>query len=374
MKAIAVLPETKRVTLIDTEEPRLTGPTDVKLRMLDVGVCGTDREISHFEYGTPPPGEEKLVLGHESLGRVIEVGPAVTRVKVGDLVVPMVRRPCPHEDCPACRSGRQDFCFTGDFLERGIKQAHGFMTELVVDDEVYMNLVPSRLRECGVLVEPLTIAQKALMQVARIQQRLPWACPEEPGRAPAHCRNAVVLGAGPVGMLGAMALVNAGYRTWVYSRTPAPNDKAALVESFGGQYVSSETHTPEQLAGMVGNIDLVYEAVGASRVSFDVMRVLGTNGIFVFTGVPGRKAPVELDTDLLMRNLVLRNQVVLGTVNAGRDAFEAAIADLATFVERWPAAVARLITGRFPAESYEDLLLGRATGIKNVIRFARGNE
>jgi len=369
MKAIAVRPETREVTMIDHHEPRLARPTDVLLQMLDVGVCGTDREIASFEYGTPPPGEPVLVLGHESLGRVLEVGPAVSRVKAGDLVVPMVRRPCPHETCPACRAGRQDFCFTGDFRERGIKQAHGFMTERVVDDEIYMNVVPRQLRECAVLVEPLTIAQKALMQVGQIQRRLPWACPDEPERPSAHCRNAVVLGAGPVGLLGAMALVNAGYRTWVYSRTPAPNPKASLVESFGARYVSSETESPENLARMVGNVDLVYEAVGASRVAFDVMRVLGTNGIFVFTGVPGRKAPAEVDTDLLMRNLVLKNQVVFGTVNAGREAFQAAVSDLATFVERWPEAVARLITGRFPAEAYNDLLVGRATGIKNVIRF-----
>lgn len=370
MKAVAVNPSTRRVTLTERDEPRLTGPADVKLRILDVGVCGTDREICAFEYGTPPGGADTLVIGHESLGVVVEAGAAVTRARSGDLVVPMVRRPCPHETCQACRAGRQDFCYTGDFRERGIKQADGFMTEFVVDDESYMNVVPNELRRFAVLVEPLTIAEKALMQVAQIQQRLPWTCPIVSGHPPAHCRKAVVLGAGPVGLLGAMALVNYGFDTYVYSRTPAPNPKAALVEAFGGHYVSSTDTTPAQLAEMTGNIDLVYEAVGASRAAFELMPALGTNGVFIFTGVPGRKAPVEVDTDLLMRNLVLKNQIVFGTVNAGRETFEAAIRDLGVFVSRWPRAVAGLITGRFQVEAYEDLLLGKARGIKNVIAFS----
>jgi glucose 1-dehydrogenase len=122
------------------------------------------------------------------------------------------------------------------------------------------------------------------------------------------------------------------------------------------------------MAETVGNVDLVYEATGASHLAFRMIQLLGTNGIFIFTGVPGRKTPVEVDTDLLMRNLVLKNQVVFGTVNAGRDAFEAAIHDLEAFSKRWPEAVRSLITGRFPMEAHRDLLLGRADGIMNVIQ------
>src|SRR5512143_2740571 len=122
MRAIAVTPASKAVSLIDITEPKLSSPTDVKLRMIEAGVCGTDREICSFEYGTPPAGMADLVIGHESLGEVVEVGADGTRVTVGDLVVPMGRRPCPHDSCVACRSYRQDFCFTGDFTERGIKQ------------------------------------------------------------------------------------------------------------------------------------------------------------------------------------------------------------------------------------------------------------
>jgi glucose 1-dehydrogenase len=368
MRAIAVMPQVKDVAIINQPEPKILSSTDVKLRMLEAGVCGTDKEICAFEYGTPPAGSEQLVIGHESLGEVVEVGPKVTRVKVGDLVVPMVRRPCPHDYCLACRADRQDFCFTGDFQERGIKERHGFMAQFVVDDEKYMNVVPKDMREVAVLVEPLTIAEKGLTQVWQVQQRLPWGCPIAPGKAAAHCHRAVVLGAGPVGLLGAMALANQDFDTYVYSREPTPNPKSQLVESIGAHYISSENIAPEMLPEHVGNIDLVYEATGASSLAFEMMKYLGTNGIFIFTGVPGRKRPIEVDTDLIMRNLVLKNQVVFGTVNAGRDSFENSIRDLGSFAKRWPEAVQSLITGRFPMEAYGDLLLGRSGGIKNVIR------
>lgn len=368
MKAIAVTPSAKQVSIVNQNEPALCSPTDVKLRMIEAGVCGTDREICAFEYGTPPAGMEQLVIGHESLGEVVEVGAKVTRVKLGDLVVPMVRRPCPHDYCSACRSSRQDFCFTGDFTERGIKQQHGFMAQFIVDDEKYMNPVPDDMRDVAVLVEPLTIAEKGLAQVWDIQQRLPWGCPIVPGKAHAHCHKAVVLGAGPVGLLGAMALVNADFDTYVYAREPVPNPKASVLELIGAKYFSAETHSLEALAAEVGNVDLVYEATGASRLAFDMIQHLGTNGIFIFTGVPGRKAPVQVDTDLMMRNLVLKNQVVFGTVNAGRETFEASIHDLQIFKNTWPQAVQSLITGRFPMDGHRDLLVGKASGIKKVIQ------
>src|SRR5262249_42349905 len=164
--------------------------------------------------------------GEEWLGEVVEVGPAVARVRPGDLVVPTVRRPCPQAACRACRNSRQDYCFTGDFRERGIKEAHGYMAEFVVEDEKYLNRVPAELRDVGVLVEPLTIAEKALAQIWHVQKRLPWSAPGIPEAERGRGHRAVVLGAGPVGLLGALGLVTAGFETYVYSRSPAPNPKA----------------------------------------------------------------------------------------------------------------------------------------------------
>ena len=367
MKAVAVFPGKHEVRVIDHPEPQLASPTQAKIKMLDVGVCGTDREIISFEYGTPPDGFDYLILGHESLGQVVEAGPKVSKVKLGDLVVITVRRPCPHPECVACRDGRQDFCYTGDFTERGIKQQHGFMTEFVIEEECYINPVPRELRDVGVLVEPLTIAEKSLEQLWLIQQRLPWACPVEPGKPREHCHRAVVLGAGPVGLLGAMALRIAGFDVTVYSRSPAHDENNAIVSAIGARYIAAETYSVGELAKAVGNIDVVYEAVGASGVAFDVIQHLGPNGVFIFTGVPGRKGPLEIDTDYIMKDVVLKNQVILGSVNAPPHSFQAAIRDLGTFAKKWPDAVRSLITARFPIEQALKPLSNDAGGIKNVV-------
>jgi threonine dehydrogenase-like Zn-dependent dehydrogenase len=370
MKAVGVVPGRKELRIIEHPEPRLTQPNEVRIRTLEVGVCGTDREICTFVYGAPPQGFEYLVLGHEGLGEVVEVGAAVRRFKKGDLVVPSVRRPCPETSCVPCREGRQDFCFTGKFTERGINQRHGYMTEYFVEEETYLNAVPADLRDVAVMAEPLTVAEKGLAQAWQVQKRLPWEHHNRDAKGRGHGRTAVVLGAGPIGILGAMKLVIEGFKTFVYSRSPKPNPKAELVESLGVEYLSSEKLTPEQLAERTGNIDLVYEAVGESKVSFEVMKVLGINGVFIFTGIPGPKPPLSLETTTLMRNVVLKNQAVVGTVNADRAAFESAIRDLGEFKRRWPDALRAVISGRFDIGAHRDLLQGKATGIKNVIRFA----
>ncbi|MBI5773432.1 MAG: glucose 1-dehydrogenase [Verrucomicrobia bacterium] len=369
MRAVGVVPHRKELKLLEHPRPALAAPQDVLVRTLDVGICGTDREICTFVYGAPPKGHEYLVLGHEAIGEVIEVGASVKKFKAGDLVVPSVRRPCADPDCPACRADRQDFCFTWKFTERGINQVHGYMTEYFVEEEKHLYLVPPALRDCAVLVEPLTICEKGLAQAWQVQKRLPWELPAQPGKGRGHGRNAVVLGAGPVGILGAMKLKAEGFHTVVYSRSKKPNAKAALVESFGVEYISSEEVTPAQLAEKVGNIDLVYEAVGLARITFDVLEHLGINGVFIMTGIPGPHAPLPVNAAQLMRNIVLKNQAVVGTVNADPQAFRDAIHDLGVFKQRWPAALAKVITARHRLDAHRELLTGKATGIKNVIAF-----
>ncbi len=369
MRAVAAVPADRAIRIVDHPEPRIERDTDVLLEMLDVGICGTDREIARFDYGSPPPGSPYLVIGHESLGQVVDAGPAVTRLKRGDLVVTTVRRACPHPDCRACAAGRQDFCFTGDFTERGIKGRHGFMTERVVDDERFMHVVPAHLRDVGVLVEPLTIAEKALIQVWDVRARLPWTAAGVPAGS-VHGEKAVVLGAGPVGLLGTMALVVRGFETWVYSLEPAGDPRARWVESVGARYLSAAATPVAAIAAQIGNVDLVYEATGAASVAFHALAALGVNGVFVFSGVPGRKGPIELDADAVMRDLVLENQLLFGTVNAGPDAFQAAVDDLARFHARWPRELRALVTGRHPPEEAPDLLVRPPPGIKTAVAFA----
>jgi glucose 1-dehydrogenase len=358
MRAVAVFPGQRQVGVVDHPEPRISAATEVRVRMLEVGVCGTDREICSFEYGSPPPESDYFVLGHESLGEVVETGPLVKGLSRGDLVVGMVRHPCEHQSCQACRAGHQDFCETEDYRERGIKGLHGFMTEFVVEDYRCLHALSPELREVGVLVEPLTIAEKAFMELRAIDGRLPFARSR---------RSAVVVGAGPVGLLGAMLLVHSGYETWVYSRGRAPNPKIPILDEIGAHYVSSRDTPPERLAARVGPIDVIYEAAGAPQTSFDMLYQLAPNGVFILTGVPRHGSSVALDAHRLSQNMVMHNQVLLGTVNSGAEAFEGAIRDLAVFNRRWPKALRSLITGRHSLEQFWDPVSGKAGGIKNVI-------
>ena len=367
MRALAVYPEQHAIQVVDHREPQLREPTEVLADVLEVGVCGTDREIARFEYGTAPGSEDYLVLGHESLAEVVEVGDRVEGLVPGDLVVTMVRRACHQQHCRPCQAARQDFCVTGEYTERGIKGRHGFMTERLVDESRFMVKVPAELRPVGVLTEPLTIAQKALDELWRAQDRLPWinadASPDARGRG----HHAVVLGAGPVALLGAMALETAGFETTIYSRSPAPNPKADLATAIGVRYVSSSEHSLDELVEIAGRPDVVYEAAGVASLAMDALRVLGPNGVFVFTGVPGPEPERPLDVSGLMRQMVLGNQLILGTVNAGRGAYESAIASLAGFNRRWPDELAALITGRHPLDAVPDLLTGHSHGIKDVV-------
>ena len=170
-----------------------------------------------------------------------------------------------------------------------------------------------------------------------------------------------------MGLLGAMKLVLEGFDTTVYSRTPAASDLAGIAAGFGAKFVHAETTEVPALAQQIGNIDVVYEAVGASSLAFDVMGFLGINGVFIFTGVPGRKGPISVDTDRIMRDAVLKNQVIFGTVNASIAHFVNAISDIGKFAARWPDALRSLISHRFPISEAAEPLLGKAGGIKNVI-------
>jgi threonine dehydrogenase-like Zn-dependent dehydrogenase len=359
MRAVAVAPARREIGVIERPEPS-TGRGEVLLRTLEVGVCGTDREIATFEFGTPPDGEDVLVIGHEALAEVAQDAAGFAR---GELVIPIVRRPCGLPQCRPCAAGRQDFCITGAYRERGIKEAHGFMTEWFSEEPRFLRRVPPVLRDCAVLVEPLTIAEKALDQVWVIQRRLPWVDPEAPRECRGEGLRAVVLGAGPIGLLGAMALRGAGFAVTVCARTPAPNEPAAVAEAIGADYVA----LPEVPVEELGRIDVVYEAAGASAPAFELLAQLSENGIFAFTGVPGQGGRMELDANRLMSRLVLGNQAVFGTVNAPSEAFAQAIDDLARFKRLWPDAVSGLISGRHPMEDVPALLRERGSGIKEVV-------
>jgi len=291
-----------------------------------------------------------------------------------------VRRPCTHASCRPCRSGYPDFCNTGDFLERGIIGAHGFMSEFVVEQERYLHYVPKKLRTVAVLTEPLTIAEKALDQSTDIVNRLPWLAQNGGAQLARRGKGkkrhilkitSLVLGAGAVGLLGAIALIAAGSNTYVYARPPAPNPSSDFVEAIGGKYYSEGKVPPETRDALIGRVHLIYEATGASRLAFNMLRLLGHNSEFVLTGVPGLREPFEIDGDLLMRNIVLKNQVIFGTVNASAENYDEAISDLSIFNRRWRRPIESLISERVPVYEAPEALRRPGNVIKTVITFDR---
>jgi threonine dehydrogenase-like Zn-dependent dehydrogenase len=259
-------------------------------------------------------------------------------------------------------------CFTGRFTERGIFGAGGFMTELVAESPEYLTPVPGALRDFGVLLEPLTIIEKSLEEMDHIQRRLPWECP---GAAPGQehrCRSALVLGAGPVGFLGAFALAVRGFKTFLASRNDPDDPKIKVLEQSGIPYFCTHRQTPVQIRDAIGNIDVILEAAGSSELCFDFLPALGINGIYIMTGVPGPGNSVAINADHLMRQLVVNNQVVLGVVNANPEAFRRGVEHLDLFCRRFADSMRRMITARLPVERYAEVLIGKKPGeIKAVL-------
>jgi kynurenine formamidase/threonine dehydrogenase-like Zn-dependent dehydrogenase len=359
MRAVVVVPQEKSVRLVERSAPPRPRASEVLLRTIEVGICGTDREICSFEYGTPPPGATELVLGHEALAEVVEAGPEATWARPGDLVVPTVRRPCKNPRCVACRQERQDFCMTGEFSERGIVRADGFLCEYSIEEERFLVPVPRVLEGVAVLVEPLTIAAKAADVFTTIHSRFGFDVPRLRG---------LILGAGPVGLLGAMVFQAQGAETHVFSREPEDGARANLVRALGANYVSAGRTPLDRLSERIGKIDVVFEAVGVPEVAFGALATLAANGVLILTGVPAERGAISADLSRWMRDIVLKNQVVFGTVNAGRSDYEDAIRRLEQFMGLFPGAVLSLLN-RVPIDQAPDVL-ARGCGIKDVVTLA----
>jgi len=367
MKAVAITPHTTGMALIDAPEPVISAPDQVKLKVICVGICGTDRELHTGHIGDAPPGQNRLIIGHEMFGQVVEAGSAVTSVKVGDYGVFTVRRGCGH--CNACNNGHSDMCESGDYKERGIKALNGYMTEYVVDSEVYLARVPTELADVGVLTEPLSVGEKAIDEAVALQvQRLPNA-----GSATTWLRGKRVLvaGLGPIGMLAALILADRGAQVIGLDVLDENTIKPQMLVKLGGTYIDGRKVSTDTLDDHLGQIDLIFEATGVSSLSFQLIDALGINGIYVMTGVPGGNRPVTIDGNALMQQIVLENQVVFGSVNANRTHFKMAIDDLSHFRAHYPEVLAGIITNRFTmAQAETGFDLQDPNAIKSVVEIA----
>jgi threonine dehydrogenase-like Zn-dependent dehydrogenase len=359
MKAVAVFPGTPNsMHLAQLAKPsvdEIAGGRGVLVKVLRVGVDGTDKEINAAEYGAAPPGYDFLVTGHESFGRVEAVGPNVTELVPGDYVVATVRRP---GSSIYDRIGTYDMTTDDTYYERGINLRHGYLTEYYVDDPEYIVKIPPGLKDVAVLLEPTTVVEKGIAQAYEIQRRLRVWRP----------RKAAVMGAGTIGLLAAMALRLRGLEVTVFGRTARPYLNSDLIEALGARYESTVTLPILEGARRYGPFDLIFEATGSSAVVFESMQALGKNGVLVLSSVTGGDKRIEVPADRINLDFVLGNKVMVGTVNANREYFEMGVKDMAHSEAQDPGWLRRLLT--HPVRGLENwkLLLDTLTNAKGAIK------
>jgi glucose 1-dehydrogenase len=340
MKAIAVHPGTPdSMHLRDVGEPHLADVPDgrgVLVEVLRVGVDGTDKEINAAEYGDAPDGDDFLITGHESLGRVLDVGDGVpTHIAPGTIVVASVRRP---GTSLFDAIGLQDMTTDDVYFERGINKRHGYLCERYVEDWRHITPLPPCLSETGVLLEPLTVAEKAIAQAFEIQRRIKvW----EP-------RRAAVLGSGTVGLLATLVLRLRGIEVTCISLPRAPYRNSELIEEIGGTYVSTQDTDVKDH----GEFDIVVECTGFSPLVWEGAQILAKNGVLVLVSVTGGDRTVEIPSDHINQAFVLGNKVMVGSVNASPEDFARGRDDLVKAYAFYPGWLEQLLTT--PIEGLEN--------------------
>jgi glucose 1-dehydrogenase len=345
MKAVTVVPGTAGSARLDDVPEPGAELGSVVVEALAVGVCGTDAEIASGAYGWAPPGEDRLVLGHESLGRVVD--PGSTGLAVGEHVVGIVRRPDPLP-CPNCAVGEWDMCSNGGYTERGIKQAHGFMAERWRIEPEYVVRVDKRLGVLGVLLEPTTVVTKAWQQILAIGQRTFW----DP-------QTVLVVGAGPIGLLAALIGVQLGRDVHVLDRVTS-GPKPALVKELGAAYhtgaVTDLGMSPDIVVECTGVVPLIQQAAGA----------VSPGGIICLTGVGSPSTSTSGQTSVLATDAVLKNLVMFGSVNANRRHYYRAAKVLAKADRSW---LEQLLTRRVGPDDVDQALARTPDDIKVVMEF-----
>lgn len=350
MHAVTVHPRRADSLRLESMEVPRRGADDVLVEMLCVGVCGTDREIIAGKYGWAPPGEERLVIGHESLARVLEA-PAASGHAAGDIVAGIVRRPDP-VPCACCAAGEWDLCTNGLYTERGIKAIHGYAAEQTTIAADFVVRVDPALGIAGVLTEPASVVAKAWEGIERIAART----------AAWRVRRALVTGAGPVGLLAALLGTQRDIEVHVYDRV-RDGIKPELVRALGAEYRLADDGLGD------ATFDAIIECTGASAVIADVLGRLRPNGILCLTGVSSGGRRIAFDLGATNREMVLENHVVFGSVNANRRHYEQAAAALARADHDW---LHRLVARRVPLADWRAAFEQRPDDVKTVLDFRSG--
>lgn len=340
------------VRLTDLDEPTPLSD-EVLLETLCVGIDGTDREINAGMYGSPPVGSSFLVSGHEALARVSELGEHVKGFSKGDLVVPTVRRPCV-EKCINCSAGEMSACLTGNYYEHGIKGLHGFGSEFAVSDSDFLVKVPNALEEVAVLLEPLSVVERAIAYMFKIQQRFIW-----------NPKRALVLGAGPLGILICLILRLKGLNVICAARTDQNSLNAEIIQSINAKYYCTIENPVSQ---MQDKQDIIIDATGSVDAVVEAARLADLNAILCFLGIY-REQMVHQNTGRMLTKMVLGNRLMFGSVNSDKIHFEMGLQDLVELKKQYNEALNRIITGRLGVSDFKEAFYSREKHIKQVIYF-----
>ena len=368
MKAIALIPGSINLRLTEKKEPFIHSPDEVKLKVLQVGICGTDREMAEGGRAEAPEGRNELILGHEMFGQVVDTGTDVTSVKPGDYGVFTVRRGC--KECKACSNNRSDMCYSGKYTERGIKGADGFQAEYVVDAEQFLIKAPESIKEFGVLTEPMSVAAKAIDEAMILQQsRLKDIDGNENWL---KGKKTLIAGIGAIGLMAAFALRLKGAEVTGVDIVDKDSSRARILNEIGGKYVDGRTLYITNFDEQCGEFDFVFEATGIAKLQFELIDTLAINGIYVATGIPAGQRPLTIEAAHILQQLVLKNQIMLGSVNASINHYRMAVDYLEKSSTRWPDAIRKIITERIPFTDFEKVFRSHnANEIKIVIEWMR---
>ncbi len=360
MKAAAVIPGKKgSLRLLDVERP-VPGDNEVLVKVLEAGIDGTDIDIYEGKYGDAPPGSEYLVFGHEAVGIVESKGSQVKCLSEGDVVVSTVRRPCP-ECCYACMSHEPDMCLTGDYRERGIKEASGYMAEYYTERVSYVARIPPAIKDVAVMLEPLSVAEKGIGEVIKMQERMWW----EP-------KKALVLGTGTLGLLSTLILRDMGLDVCAIATRTKKSMKARIVEQCGGRYVNTKEEPLETLPGKYGPFDVIIEATGVSSLAMEASRLVNRDGIVCLFGVYTRDRKEEVNIDRFNLGLVFDNKAIFGSVSSNRRHFERGIGRIVSIEGKWPGILKRFFTRRVTLDNIAEGLKHDPNDIKVIVEVAGG--
>lgn len=357
MKALTIIPKKIGSTrIIDIEKPKIE-VDEVLVKVLQTGICRTDIEIYQGLYGEAPPESEYLVMGHESIGVVALTGKNVSSFRKGDFVVRTVRRPC-QDGCKNCSGGENDMCLTGNYKEIGIKGFHGVIAEYYKEKPEFLVKVPKKFRDFGVLLEPLSFAEKTIYQAIKVQERMAW----EP-------KNALILGSGTIGLLLTMILKDMGIETTTAARSIKGSIKSEIVKELDGVYVGTSGKPLEEMLDKKRKYNIVIEASGNAKMAYEAMEFISNNGILCLTSITGDNQIIDFPISHLNLEFVLGNKVLVGVVNANIRDYHRGVKRFHDLEKKWPGIVGKLITDRIPLERYREGFSEGRQGIKTVVYF-----